>query len=83
VARATFEGNEQRYYLAHRTGGRFGAGGGVEMTGEDFHPGGSYRAVLCPVSALSTIDVRPSELALLVERAHRSGWSADVAELVT
>jgi 8-oxo-dGTP diphosphatase len=83
VARATFGGNEQRYYLAHETGGRFGAGGGAEMTGEDFHAAGSYRAVLWPVSALSTIDVRPSELALLVERAQTSGWPAEVTELVT
>jgi len=83
VARATFRGNEQRYYLAQKTGGRFGAGGGAEMTGRDLHGAGSYRAVLWPVSALSTIDVRPSELARLVERAHSSGWSADVTELVT
>jgi len=83
VARTTFGGNDQRYYLAHKIGGRFGAGGGAEMTGKDIHPADSYRAVLWPVSALSTIDVRPSELARLVERAETSGWSADVTELVT
>jgi 8-oxo-dGTP diphosphatase len=81
VARALFDGTEQRYYLARTTGGAFGAGDGDEMTGEDFTGSGSYRAVLWPIAALSAIEVRPAELALLVERATRAGWPAEVAEL--
>jgi 8-oxo-dGTP diphosphatase len=83
VARAAFGGNEQRYYLARKTGGRFGAGGGPEMTGEDFPEAGSYRAVLWPISALSAIELRPAELALMVERSATAGWPTEVAELVT
>jgi 8-oxo-dGTP diphosphatase len=81
VARATFGGSEQRYYLARKTGGAFGAGEGDEMTGEDFAGSGSYRAVLWPIAALATIEVRPAELALTVERSAAAGWPAEVAEL--
>ena len=81
VARATFEGSEQRYYLARRTGGEFGAGHGDEMSGEDFPGSGSYRAVLWPVATLATIDVRPAQLAKSVERSAASGWPDEVVEL--
>jgi 8-oxo-dGTP pyrophosphatase MutT (NUDIX family) len=80
VAHATFQGSEQRYYLARRTGGSFGSGDGDEMTG-DVAGSGSYRAVRWPVATLPLIEVRPHELALLVRRATASGWSADVVEL--
>jgi 8-oxo-dGTP pyrophosphatase MutT (NUDIX family) len=82
VARATFRGNEQHYYLARKTGGVFGAGVGEEMTGEDVSEGGSYRAVLWPISALSAIELRPAELALIVEHSAAAGWPAGVTELV-
>jgi 8-oxo-dGTP diphosphatase len=82
VARATFRGNEQRYYLARQTGGVFGAGVGEEMTGEDFPETGSYRAVFWPISALSAIELRPADLALMVEHSAAAGWPAGVTELV-
>jgi 8-oxo-dGTP diphosphatase len=81
VARATFGGNEQRYYLARATGGLFGAGDGNEMTGGDFPGSGSYRAVLWPIAALPAIDLRPADLAAMVERSVAAGWPAEVAEL--
>jgi 8-oxo-dGTP diphosphatase len=81
VARATFEGSEQRYYLARTTGGVFGAGAGDEMSGVDVAGSGSYRAVLWPISALSAIELRPAGLGLLVERSGAVGWPVEVAEL--
>ena len=81
IGRAVFGGDEQRYYLARKTGGLFGAGDGEEMTGEDFPEYGSYRAVRWPVAGLSTIDLRPRELGLIIQAAMRSGWPTDVAEL--
>ena len=82
VARATFERNEQRYYLARRAGGTFGTGDGEEMTGQAFPVSGSYRAVRWAIAALPAIDVRPAHLSLLVQRAATSGWPAEVTDLV-
>jgi ADP-ribose pyrophosphatase YjhB (NUDIX family) len=81
VATASFGGSEQHYYLARRTGGVFGAGNGIEMTGEDVPGSGSYRAVLWPIAGLSAIDLRPGALARMVERSAVAGWPAEVAEL--
>lgn len=79
VARATFAGNEQRYYLARATGGRWGSGDGDEMTGEGLPDHGTYRAVRWPVAGLSAIDVRPAALVPLVQRAATAGWPPEVA----
>ena len=81
IGRANFDGDEQRYYLARKTGGLFGAGDGEEMTGEDFPEYGSYRAVRWPVAGLSAIDLRPCELGLIIQAAMTSGWPAEAAEL--
>ncbi|HSW95650.1 MAG TPA: NUDIX domain-containing protein [Patescibacteria group bacterium] len=81
VARATFGQNEQIYFLARATGGTFGMGHGDEMSGEAFPHAGSYRAVRWPVRQLSTVDVRPAELAAMVQRASAAGWPEDVTDL--
>jgi hypothetical protein len=62
-------------------GGVFGSGDGEEMTGEPIPQAGSYRAVRWPIAALSTIELRPAERALMVVRAATSGWPAEAAEL--
>ena len=81
IARTTFGGNEQRYYLARTIGGAFGLGHGDEMTGEEFPEYGSYRAVRWAVAELSAIDLRPRALGQLVARAARSGWPELVVEI--
>ena len=81
VARATFDGNEQLYFLARAKSGTFGSGAGEEMTGEVFPQLGSYRATHIPVEALATIDVRPADLAGILRRAVSDGWPESVAEL--
>jgi len=81
IGQAIFGGGEQRYYLARAVDGRFGAGDGEEMTGEDFAEYGSYRAVRWPIGGLSEIDLRPRDLGPLIQRAAIGGWPAGVAEL--
>ena len=81
VARARFGGSEQRYYLARKIGGVFGTGEGDEMTGADVAGSGSYRAVLWPIGALATIELRPAGLAGRIERAAARGWPDEVAEI--
>ena len=81
VGRTTFDGGGQLYYLARTTGGRFGTGGGDELTGEDFAGHGSYRAVRWPIAGLAEIDLRPRDLGLLVQGAAANGWPVEVTEL--
>ena len=81
IARATFDGNEQLYYLARAKSGTFGSGEGEEMTGEEFPEYGSYRAVRTPIHALAALDVRPADLAAIVHRSAVHGWPDEVTEL--
>lgn len=81
VARATFGQNEQIYFLARATGGTFGRGHGDEMTGEALPQTGSYHAVRWPIRQLVTVDVRPAELAAMVQRARTAGWPEGVTDL--
>ena len=81
VARATFGHTEQIYFLARTTGGTFGMGHGDEMSGEGLPQAGSYRAVRWSIEELSAVDVRPAELAAMIERARSAGWPAEVTEL--
>jgi 8-oxo-dGTP diphosphatase len=61
----------QLFFLARVTGGAFGSGSGPEMRGEGR---GEYRPVWIPIDQLSTIEVRPREVADLVVRAQAEGW---------
>ena len=81
IARTTFDGNEQLYYLARTNGGTFGRGEGEEMTGEAFPEFGAYRAVRVPIDDLATLDVRPSDLVRILRRSVTNGWPEEVAEL--
>jgi len=83
VARATFNGGEQLYYLARVVDGAFGPGHGDEMSGKAVGEAGSYRAVWRSIAELSGIDLRPTELSAIVQRASASGWPSGVSELVT
>jgi 8-oxo-dGTP diphosphatase len=81
VARATFSQAEQVYFLARATGGTLGTGRGDELSGDPFSQAGSYRPVRWSIEELSTVDVRPADLAAMVRRAPSAGWPAEVAEL--
>jgi 8-oxo-dGTP diphosphatase len=81
VARATFGQAEQVYFLARATGGTHGTGRGDELSGDPFSQAGSYRPVRWSIEELSTVDVRPADLAAMVRRAPSAGWPAEVAEL--
>ena len=83
VARATFGGEDQLFFLARVTGGEFGTGRGPEMNGDPLARAGSYRAVWWAVADLATIDLRPLELSAMVQQAPVSGWPDGVTGLAT
>lgn len=73
VAKMTWQGKWQYYFLVEATGGAFGTGTGAEM----HHPRpekGTYQPVWMPVSQLTEQPVRPREVAELVLRCVQEGW---------
>ena len=80
IARAVFDGNEQRYYLVRSRSGTFGSGEGDEMTGEAFPEFGSYRAVRLSIATLDPLDVRPAGLVPLL-RSMALGAMTEILEL--
>jgi 8-oxo-dGTP pyrophosphatase MutT (NUDIX family) len=63
AAVVTFQAEEQYYYLAAISGGRFGTGMGEEFTSVATLARGTYRPVWLPRRDLERYDVRPHALA--------------------
>lgn len=68
VARVTFRGNLQHFFLAHPVGGMLGAGTGPEMTGQFSEKDGTYRAVWVGLDELPRLPVLPESIAGLAAR---------------
>jgi 8-oxo-dGTP pyrophosphatase MutT (NUDIX family) len=62
-----FGQNEQHYYLAQIISGVFGSGQGEELSSIAASPAGTYTPVWLPQSRLHEYDVRPAELARLIQ----------------
>jgi len=61
-----FDGNEQYYFAARITAGRFGTGRGDELSSSAESESGSYSPVWLPCAELTRHDVYPVHLARLI-----------------
>jgi 8-oxo-dGTP diphosphatase len=76
VAEVIFNGNPQHYFLARKLSGEFGTGIGGEYG--EFNPmHGTYHPIWMPLADVPNNNVLPRELAELVVRSARHGWSAE------
>ena len=82
LAKVTYHGREQYYFLARVTGGHFGTGRGPEMTGRYPPERGTYTPVWMPLNGIEKIDLFPPSIAELVSRAAVSGWPDSTVEIL-
>lgn len=82
LAKVTYRGREQYYFLAKTTGGHFGTGKGPEMLGKYPPERGTYTPVWVPLSEIEKINLFPPSIAELVSSAVSSGWPTDTVEIV-
>jgi 8-oxo-dGTP pyrophosphatase MutT (NUDIX family) len=76
VAEVIFNGSPQHYFLAQKLGGEFGTGTGEEYG--EFNPThGTYHPIWMPLADVPNNNVLPRELAELVVRSAKEGWSAE------
>jgi 8-oxo-dGTP diphosphatase len=75
VAEAFFNGNTQYYFLAEKLSGEFGTGTGAEY-GKYNPEHGTYHPLWMLLADVSTNNVLPRELADLVVRSAKEGWSS-------
>jgi 8-oxo-dGTP pyrophosphatase MutT (NUDIX family) len=76
VADIIFNGNPQYYFLAQKLSGEFGTGAGEEY-GEYNPAHGTYHPIWMPLADVPNNNVLPRELAELVVRSAKEGWSAE------
>ena len=76
VAKVIFNGKPQYYFLAQKLSGEFGSGTGEEY-GEYNPEHGTYHPVWMPLADVPNNNVLPRELAELVVRSVKEGWSAE------
>jgi len=81
LAKITFRGREQYYFLARVTGGHFGTGAGPEMTGKYPPERGTYTPVWVPLHEVGRINLFPPAIADLMRRAAECGWPSEVVEI--
>jgi 8-oxo-dGTP diphosphatase len=80
VAKSTWQGHDQYYFLVKHTGGLFGTGSGDEI----LHPPpekGTYRPIWMPVASLLDLAVRPRGMAELTVKYWEEGWPEDIVLL--
>jgi 8-oxo-dGTP diphosphatase len=76
VAEVIFNGMPQYYFLAKKLSGEFGTGTGEEYG--EFNPEhGAYHPLWMPLADVPNNNVLPRELADLVVRFAKEGWSAE------
>ncbi|MDO9302728.1 MAG: NUDIX domain-containing protein [Anaerolineales bacterium] len=76
VAEVFFNEKPQYYFLAQKLSGEFGSGTGEEY-GEYNPEHGTYHPVWMPLADVPNNNVLPRELAELVVRSVKEGWSAE------
>ena len=81
LAKVTFHGREQYYFLARVTGGHFGTGSGPEMTGKYPPERGTYTPVWVALNTIDKIELFPPSIAELVSRSAVYGWPDSAVEI--
>jgi 8-oxo-dGTP pyrophosphatase MutT (NUDIX family) len=75
IAEVVFNEKTQHYFLAKKISGEFGTGTGEEYS--EYNPvHGTYQPVWMPLTDVLNNNVLPHELADLVVRSAKEGWSA-------
>lgn len=69
---------DQVYFLVNWAGGEFGTGTGEEYDEPDEF-NGTYNPIWMPLEDVLTKNVVPRQLADLVVRSHKEGWSKETA----
>jgi 8-oxo-dGTP pyrophosphatase MutT (NUDIX family) len=82
LAKVTYHGREQFYFLARVKGGHFGTGKGPEMTGKYPPERGTYTPVWMPLSEIEKINLFPPSIAELVSHAILDGWPTATVEIM-
>lgn len=81
LAKVTFRGRDQYFFLARVTGGHFGTGTGPEMTGKYPPERGTYTPVWMPLKEIARIPLFPPSIAELVGEAADKGWPERALEI--
>lgn len=76
AAKVLINGNTQFYFLVERLSGEFGSGAGEEY-GEYDPMHGTYLPLWMPLEDVLKKNIVPRELADLVVRSAKEGWSAE------
>lgn len=81
VAEVLFNGNKQYYFLAQKLSGEFGSGTGEEY-GEYNPIHGTYHPLFMPLGDVPNSNVLPRDLAELVIRSAKEGFSAEPVVII-
>src|SRR5512140_2385476 len=81
LAKVTYHGREQFYFLARVKGGHFGTGKGPEMTGKYPPERGTYTPVWMPLSEIENINLFPPSIGKLVSRSALEVWPVSAVEI--
>jgi mutator protein MutT len=80
VAKSTWQGHDQYYFLVKHTGGLFGTGSGNEIHNPP--PGrGTYHPLWVLVTRLLDLPVRPRGMAELTMKSMKEGWPEEAVLL--
>jgi len=81
VAEVVFNGNTQYYFLAEKLSGEFGSGTGEEF--DEYNPAyGTFLPRWLPLVDISNYNVLPRELADLVVRSVKEGWTVEPVVII-
>jgi len=81
VAEVFFNGNTQYYFLAEKLSGEFGSGTGEEF--DEYNPAyGTFLPRWLPLVDISNYNVLPRELADLVVRSVKEGWTVEPVVII-
>ena len=82
LAKITFRGRDQYYYLARVTGGHFGTGKGPEMTGKYPPDRGTFTPVWVNLREISNINLFPPSIAQFLSQSMETGWPEQAVEII-
>lgn len=80
IAKVTFRGNIQYYYLTKIIGGEFGKGNGPEMMGLYDKSHGTYNAVWMSIEDLLRNPVYPEFVSRIIVESFEKGWPKKVMD---
>lgn len=80
LAKVIYKGQEQFFFLCRVTGGKFGTGGGPEMTGKYAPERGTYTPVWIALMQVENIKLVPDPVGALISNYDSNGWPTSIME---